>query len=124
VKTVDRRLQLVTALSGHVAGVGAEVLVTDDPRQAIAPCILLHPVPARTYTALDDGLVVTLSWQVIALAPGGQFDAATADVLDGLQELVEDALEGVTRILSARVASFTTRTEQPPQLAIITILED
>jgi hypothetical protein len=120
VNTADRRAELVAAL---VAGAG-DTLVTDDPRYAIAPCILVHPVPARTYTQAVDGLLVTLTWQVIALAPGGQFDATAARILDDLQEIVEDSLEDVTRILSARVASFAVRSDQHPQLAIITTTED
>lgn len=118
--TKARRAELVEALEAVAGG----VLVTDDPRQAIPPCILVHPVPSRTYTEELEGAVVSLSWQVIALAPGGSFDAASSDLLDELQAIVEDGLETVTRLVSARVASFTTRTEQPPSLAIITTTED
>lgn len=122
--TSTRRDELVAAIKAQADAVESTVVVTGDPRQAIAPCILVHPVPARTYTEAVDGLVVTLSWQVIAMAPGGQFDAPAADLLDALQTIVEDALENETRILSARVASFTVRSDQPAQLAIITTTED
>ena len=120
-KTADRRAELLTALKDQA---GASVLVTDDPRQAVAPCILLHPVPSRTYLGtLDDDLVATLSWTVVAMITGVP-DAAAADKLDDLQEIVEDALAPQGRLLTARAAAYTVRAEMPANFAIVTTLED
>lgn len=114
----------VDAIQAAADAAGSDVLVTGDPRQATAPCILVHPVPSRAYTQALDGLVVSLTWQVVVIVPGGQFDAVSADKIDELQTIVEDGLEDVTRIVSSRVAAYTVRTDQPSQLALITTTED
>jgi len=120
VNVVERRAELLEALKDQA---GEGLLVTDDPRQAVAPCILLHPVPTRNYVPVGDGVVFSPVWTIVAMISGIP-DAAAADVLNDMQEVVEDALEPMGKLMTARPAAYSTRADMPANFSLVTTLED
>lgn len=122
--TRDRRTELVDAIAAQAHTDGVTAVVTADPRHAVAPAILVHPVPSVDYLTTGGGTLPTRVWQIVALAPGGAWDLAGVELIEQLQDTIEAALDPLGRLLTARPAAYTTRAEQPAQLALIITLED
>lgn len=92
--TFDRATEIVAALTA------ADVRATLDPSAVNPPAVLVVP-PSRTY---DVACGFTVTWTLVALAPGAQgADRTTWGLLDALV----DAVAAVVDLESAELAAYT-----------------
>jgi hypothetical protein len=102
----DYATQLVVDL--RAAGVKA----TDNVRNAVPPCVLVVPVPKRTYDVLCGGY--SAEWTLVALGsgPGDLTDAKT------LEDMV-DLIAATVPITTAEPASYLLPNRQDPAPAYV-----
>lgn len=118
---ITDRAQEIAAALRVAAGPGVEeIRATVDVRNAVPPCILVVPVPYRTYNVggtLTGGFEVR--WTLVAIASGqGDYDAARV-----LEELV-DHVATVVDVDTAEPGSYQTPGAEAPSPAyIITVTE-
>lgn len=101
------------------------VFATVDVRLIKPPCVLVEPVPTRTYDPAlcdDDGAAFTLTWRVVCLA-GRPGDLAAARDLDRLADHVAARLSSEGLALASAVPGLYAVGVEPssPQFAAMII---
>lgn len=98
--STERAAELVAVLNA------GGMVATSDPRSATPPCVLVVPLPGRTY---DLGCGYSARWELWALAPGpGNADAAKA--LDGMADRLAELLP----VERADLSSYALSPDNPP----------
>jgi hypothetical protein len=106
-QATDYASQLVTDL--RAANIGK---VTDNVRNAVPPCVLVVPVPKRSYEILCGGY--NAEWTIVALG-AGPGDLSDAKALEDMVDLIADTV-GIT---TAEPASYLLPNREYPAPAYL-----